>query len=98
MWPSSSPSPAPSPSVARGTINGIGVYAIRGTQRLNGHQPVRAVLDVRAKGAHVPVEEDSLNAKGKPNGIEHTTYSHWGEAVRPDAPPASISIGPVGST
>jgi hypothetical protein len=80
------------------TINGIRVDAIRGKQRLGSQKPVRAVLYVRAKGSHVPVEEDSLNAQGQPNGVEHTTYSHWGEPVRPSAPSASISIGPVGTT
>jgi len=78
------------------TINGIQVDAIRGTQRL-GQKSVPAVLYVRARGPHVPVEEDSLTAKGQPNGVEHTTYSRWGETVRPNAPTGAISIG-VGAT
>jgi len=76
-------------------IDGIEVDAIRGTQDLPGLKPMRAVLYVRADGAHRVVEEDTLNAKGKPNGIEHTIYSDWGETVRPSAPQASLSIGKV---
>jgi hypothetical protein len=79
-------------------LNGVKVIPIRGMQRIGGKKPVPAVLYVRAKGTHVPVEEDTVNAKGKPNGVEHTVYSMWGEAVRPTAPSASVSIGPVGVT
>jgi len=56
---------------------------------------VHVVLYVRAQGSHVPVEEDSLNAKGQPTATEHVTYSKWGELVRPLAPKATVSIGPV---
>ena len=59
---------------------------------------MRAVLYVRASGSHVPVEEDTVNAKGAANGVEHTTYSKWGETVRPQAPLASVTIGPVSTT
>jgi hypothetical protein len=79
-------------------IDGVEVDTIRGRQRLQGKKPVPAVLYVRAKGRHVPVEEDTVNAKGQPNGVEHTVYSMWGEAVRPAAPSASVTIGPVGAT
>jgi hypothetical protein len=80
------------------TIDGTRVEAIRGRQRLGGSKLVPAVLYVRASGTHVPVEEDSLNAKGQPNGVEHTVYSKWGEPVRPAAPSSAIPIGPVGTT
>ena len=52
------------------------------------------MLYVRARGPHVPVEEDSIGAKGQPTRAEHVTYSKWGEIVRPKAPLATISIGP----
>jgi hypothetical protein len=80
------------------TLDGEVVDAIDGTQHFQGQKPVRSVLYVRAHGRHVPVEEDTVNAKGKPNGVEHTTYSNWGEAVRPQAPVASVTIGPVTTT
>jgi hypothetical protein len=50
---------------------------------------------VRADGTHVPVEEDSVNAKGQHTPAEHVTYSKWGERVRPEAPTATISIGSI---
>jgi hypothetical protein len=53
------------------------------------------VLYVRAHGSHVPVEEDAVDAKGKANGTLHVAYSHWGETVRPQAPPGAVPIGPV---
>jgi hypothetical protein len=74
------------------TIDGHAVDAIEGTQTL-GHKSVRVVLYVKADGRHVPVEEDSLNAHGQRTKAEHIVYSSWGEAVRPKAPQASISIG-----
>ena len=55
------------------------------------------MLYVRAHGSHVPVEEDSVDAKGQPTAAEHITYSKWGEIVRPAAPQASVSIGPISS-
>jgi hypothetical protein len=79
-------------------LDGLEVEAIRGTQRFRGQKPVNVILYVRAKGTHVPVEEDSLNAKGKPDGIEHTLYTKWGEKVRPQAPTAAVTIGPVSTT
>ncbi len=79
------------------TIGGVAVDAIEGTQTFNGHKSQHVVLYVRAQGTHVPVEEDSLNAKGQPTQAEHVTYSKWGELVRPQAPQATVSIGPVTS-
>ena len=85
------------------TIHGTAVLAINGTQGSTGsgngngtHQ--RAVLYVRAHGRHLPVEEDTLTAKGQPSGTFRVTYSNWGELVRPQAPQAAVSIGPVTTT
>jgi hypothetical protein len=76
------------------TIDGHTVDTIDGTQTFGGHKsPV--VLYVRARGSHVPVEEDSLNSRGQPTSAEHVIYSNWGETVRPQAPQAALSIGPV---
>ena len=79
-----------------GAVDGIKVDAIKGTQTLQ-HKSVPVVLYVRAKGTHVPVEEDSLNAHGQRTKAEHITYSSWGETVRPKAPQATISIGHTNS-
>jgi hypothetical protein len=79
------------------TIDGQPVDTIDGTQTFEGHKsPV--VLYVRARGSHVPVEEDSLNSRGQPTSAEHVIYSNWGETVRPQAPQAALSIGPVSAT
>jgi hypothetical protein len=56
---------------------------------------VHVVLYVRATGTHVPVEEDTVDAKGQPTADEHVTYSKWGEIVRPEAPQATVSIGSI---
>jgi hypothetical protein len=85
----------PYTSVSSKTINGIKVDGVEGTQKLSGRTPVHVVLYVRATGAHVPVEEDSVNAHGQPTGLFHATYSAWGEKVRPQAPHATVTIGPV---
>jgi len=77
------------------TLDGVPVDAIEGTQSLSGHKDVRVILYVRADGSHVPVEEDSVDSAGHPTGLEHTTYSRWGETVRPEAPQAQVSVGPV---
>ena len=85
------------------TIRGTPVLAIEGTQSSSGSSSgigakathPRAVLYVRAHGRHVPVEEDTVDAKGRPNGTLHVTYSNWGEHVRPQAPLAAITYGPV---
>jgi hypothetical protein len=79
------------------TVGGYAVDAIEGSQTLTGHKSQRVVLYVRAQGTHVPVEEDSLSAQGQRTTAEHVTYSDWGEIVRPQAPQATVSIGPVGS-
>ncbi len=78
------------------SINGTAVDAIEGTQTF-GHTTDHVVLYVRAHGSHVPVEEDSVNAKGEHTSAEHIVYSKWGERVRPRAPQAAVSIGPISS-
>jgi hypothetical protein len=79
-------------------LNGYRVVTITGTQKFSGQKAMHTVLYVRAYGRHVPVEEDSVNAKGKPDGVEHTVFSKWGEAVRPQAPAITDTIGPVSAT
>jgi hypothetical protein len=75
-------------------LNGEAVDAIDGTQAI-GKKSEHVVLYVRAGGAHVPVEEDSVNAKGQHTDAEHIVYSRWGEQVRPEAPKATISVGSI---
>ena len=75
-------------------LNGKAVDAIDGTQAI-GKKSEHVVLYVRAQGSHVPVEEDSVNAKGQHTDAEHIVYSRWGEQVRPEAPKATISIGSI---
>ncbi|HXN59074.1 MAG TPA: hypothetical protein VN886_01360, partial [Acidimicrobiales bacterium] len=79
------------------TLDGYTVDAIEGTQKF-GKTSGRVVLYVRARGNHVPVEEDSLGANGRPSPAEHVTYSSWGETVRPEAPQATVSIGHISTT
>jgi hypothetical protein len=76
------------------TLDGVAVDAIDGTQAF-GRTSQHVVLYVRAKGTHVPVEEDTVNAKGQHTAAEHIIYSKWGERVRPEAPRATISVGSV---
>ena len=76
------------------TLDGQAVDAIDGTQSL-GKKSGHVVLYVRAKGTHVPVEEDSVNAKGQETDAEHIVFSKWGELVRPEAPKATISFGSI---
>jgi hypothetical protein len=76
------------------TLDGAPVEAIDGTQTF-GKKTEHVVLYVRATGTHVPVEEDSVNAKGRRTQDEHITYSKWGERVRPEAPNATISVGSI---
>ncbi len=78
----------------RRTLDGYAVDAIDGTQAF-GKKSQHVVLYVRAQGSHVPVEEDSVTAKGTRTAAEHIVYSKWGEQVRPEAPKATISIGPI---
>lgn len=79
------------------TLDGVRVDAVQGAQKIGGKH-VRVVLYVRATGTHVPVEEDAVGTTGKPSGVLHVVYSKWGEVVRPRAPQAAGSIGPVSST
>ena len=76
------------------TLDGQAVDAIDGTQSF-GKKSAHVVLYVRAKGTHVPVEEDSVNAKGQDTDAEHIVFSKWGEQVRPEAPKATISVGSI---
>ena len=76
------------------TLDGYAVEAVEGAQTLN-RKTLHVVLYVRARGSHVPVEEDSVDAKGRPTSAEHVTYSEWGELIRPEAPHATVSIGPI---
>ncbi|MFZ0251344.1 MAG: hypothetical protein WAL61_15475 [Acidimicrobiales bacterium] len=76
------------------TLDGVAVEAIDGTQTF-GRTSQHVVLYVRAEGTHVPVEEDSVNAKGQHTAAEHIIYSRWGERVRPKAPTATISVGSI---
>ena len=76
------------------TLDGQTVDAIDGTQTF-GRTSQHVVLYVRAHGTHVPVEEDSVNARGQHTSAEHVIYSKWGERVRPVAPTATISIGSI---
>ena len=76
------------------TLDGQAVDAIDGTQSF-GKKSEHVVLYVRAKGTHVPVEEDSVNAKGHDTDAEHIVFSKWGERVRPEAPKATISVGSI---
>ncbi len=78
----------------RRNLDGDAVDAIDGTQAF-GKKSQHVVLYVRAQGSHVPVEEDSVNAKGGHTAAEHIVYSDWGEQVRPVAPKATISIGSI---
>jgi hypothetical protein len=85
------------------TLHGIAVLAVDGVQAQStsgagNTTRQRAVLYVRAHGRHLPVEEDSVNAKGQPTGAFHVTYSKWGEHVRPQAPLAAVTLGPVTTT
>ena len=77
-----------------GRLDGEAVDAIDGTQAI-GKKSEHVVLYVRARGTHVPVEEDSVNAKGQHTDAEHIVYSRWGEQVRPEAPKATISVGSI---
>jgi hypothetical protein len=76
------------------TLGGISVDAIEGLQTY-AHKTQRVVLYVRARGSHVPVEEDSVGAKGQTTGTLHVAYSDWGETVRPEAPQGAVPVGPV---
>jgi hypothetical protein len=79
-------------------VDGYHVDAIYGTQKLQGTNRMRVVLYVRSTGRHQLVEEDTVGAGGKPNGLEHMVFSKWGETVQPRAPDASITLGTISST
>jgi hypothetical protein len=76
------------------TLDGVSVDAIEGIQKF-GKKSQHVVLYVRARGTHVPVEEDSVDSKGQHTDAEHIVYSKWGEQVRPKAPTATISVGSI---
>jgi hypothetical protein len=80
------------------SLDGYKVDTIYGRFADPGYKSLRAVLYVRASGRHDIVEEDTIGANDKPNGLEHTVYSLWGERVRPLAPTTSLSIGSVRGT
>jgi hypothetical protein len=79
-------------------LDGHTVDALRGTLETQGTKKTKAVLYVRASGRHLLVQEDALGAHGKPNGTEHIVFSKWGEAVRPAAPAASLTLGSISAT
>jgi hypothetical protein len=76
------------------TLDGESVDTIDGTQTFD-KKSQHVVLYVRARGSHVPVEEDSVDSKGQHTDAEHIIYSKWGEQVRPKAPAATISVGSI---
>jgi hypothetical protein len=78
-------------------LHGHTVDTLRGTLKIPGSKRMDAVLYVRASGRHVLVEEDTVDAHGRPNGAEHIVFSKWGESVRPQAPDASLTLGSVRS-
>jgi hypothetical protein len=77
------------------TMDGLGVDAVEGTQVDPSHRSTHVVLYIRASGTHVPVEEDSVDTRGKTTSALHVVYSHWGEQVRPEAPSGALPLGPV---
>jgi hypothetical protein len=80
------------------TLHGIRVEAVRGTQKLPGTKRIDVVLYIRASGRHLVVEEDSVSARGAPDGTEHIVFSRWGESVRPKAPQPSVILGRINAT
>ena len=79
------------------TLGGVPAEAIEGTQTF-GHRSVPVVLYVRARGTHLPLEEDSVDAHGGHTSALHVVYSGWGETVRPLAPAATVTFGRVSAT
>jgi hypothetical protein len=77
------------------TLDGLGVEAVDGTQVDPRHRSSHVVLYVRATGTHVPVEEDSVDPRGRATSALHVVYSNWGEQVRPEAPSGALPLGPV---
>ncbi len=78
------------------TVDGLAVDTLKGHQTVD-KRSTRVILYVRASGTHVPVEEDSVNVSGQRTTDVHIAFSKWGETVRPLAPQATISVGPVTS-
>lgn len=78
-------------------LDGYTVDAVQGTLKMQGTKKMKAVLYVRASGRHQLVEEDTVNAKGRPNGAEHIVFSKWGEPVQPRAPEAALTLGSISS-
>jgi hypothetical protein len=79
-------------------LDGYQVDAIRGMQVEQGAKPMHAVLYVRSTGRPLLVEEDTVGPQGQPNGEDHIVFSKWGEQIRPKAPDATITLGPVTAT
>ena len=77
------------------TLDGLGVEAVDGTQVDPRHRSTHVVLYVRATGTHVPVEEDTVDTRGRATSALHVVYSNWGELVRPEAPSGALPLGPV---
>jgi hypothetical protein len=77
------------------TVDGLRVDTVEGTQVNPSHRSMHVVLYVRASGTHLPVEEDSVDARGRTTSALHVVYSHWGERVRPQAPSGALPLGPV---
>ena len=77
------------------TLDGLGVEAVDGTQVDPRNRSMHVVLYVRASGTHVPVEEDSVDTRGRAIPALHVVYSHWGEQVRPQAPSGALPLGRV---
>jgi hypothetical protein len=78
-------------------LDGYAVDAVMGTLAVPGAKSMKAVLYVRASGRHQLVEENTVNKRGQPNGAEHIVFSKWGEAVKPRAPAASLTLGSINS-
>jgi hypothetical protein len=78
-------------------VDGYTVDAVEGTQKAQGTKSTKAILYVRATGRHQLVEEETVNASGRPSGAEHIVFSKWGEVVRPRAPVASLTLGSISS-
>jgi hypothetical protein len=75
-------------------LDGFDVDSIHGTQKVSGHK-TQVILYVRARGRHLLVEEDTVDSKGTPNGVDHIIFSKWGEKVKPKAPDASFTLGAI---
>ena len=70
------------------------VDAIEGTQTFARKSRARRALRPRS-GVPCPGGGGLPQREGADTATEHVTYSKWGELVRPLAPQATVSIGPV---